>query len=269
MRAAAFCAWFVPLFLLYIVLVFGYNAVKIQHRAAAQRKARQEQERIAAERRAKDEARKREQQAEKARKAAEIAKVKAAKEEERRQKAAEKARKAAEAAERRRIAEERRQEREAEEARKAETQAAKSAKTQRAQAIPESALPSGAQPFAGEIVAFTGENPKMTHRHMIEHVNRLGGKGYDDVYVRTTLLVVGEKPGKGKLDKAARYNIPTITWEEWWERAFGFPAVVKPEPEAEAQPNAETRPEAEAQPEMEEESTLTLEQFAAIAGHAA
>lgn len=240
MRAVAFCAWFVPLFLLYIVLVFGYNAVKIQHRAAAQRKARQEQERIAAERRAKDEARKREQQAEKARKAAETAKVKAAKEEERRQKAAEKARKAAEAA-----------------------------KTQRAQAIPESALPSGAQPFAGEIVAFTGENPKMTHRHMIEHVNRLGGKGYDDVYVRTTLLVVGEKPGKGKLDKAARYNIPTITWEEWWERAFGFPAFVKPEPEAEAQPNAETRPEAQARPEKEEESTLTLEQFAAIAGHAA
>ena len=163
----------------------------------------------------------------------------------------------------------RRKEEAARQAKEAEAQAAKPAKTQRAQAIPESALPSGAQPFAGEIVAFTGENPKMTHRHMIEHVNRLGGKGYDDVYVRTTLLVVGEKPGKGKLDKAARYNIPTITWEEWWERAFGFPAFVKPEPEAEAQPNAETRPEAQARPEKEEESTLTLEQFAAIAGHAA
>ncbi len=156
----------------------------------------------------------------------------------------------------------RRKEEAARQAKEAETQAAKSAKTQRAQAIPESALPSGAQPFAGEIVAFTGENPKMTHRHMIEHVNRLGGKGYDDVYVRTTLLVVGEKPGKGKLDKAARYNIPTITWEEWWERAFGFPAVTKPETEAEEKPEAETQPEKEA------ESILTLDQFAAIVEHA-
>ena len=263
MRAAAFCAWFVPLFLLYIVLVFGYNAVKIQHRAAAQRKARQEQERIAAERRAKDEARKREQQAEKARKAAEAAAVKAAKEEERRQKAAEKARKAAEAAERRRIAEERRQEREAEKARKAEAQAAKPAKTQRAQAIPGSALPSGAQPFAGEVVAFTGKCPKMTRRHMIEHVNRLGGRGYDEINAHCTLLVVGENPGKGQMDKAARWNKPTITWEEWWERAFGFPAVTKPETEA------EEKPEAEAQPEKEAESILTMDQFAAIVEHAA
>lgn len=238
MRAAAFCAWFVPLFLLYIVLVFGYNAVKIQHRAAAQRKARQEQERIAAERRAKDEARKREQQAEKARKAAETAAVKAAKEEERRHKAAEKAR-------------------------KAEAQAAKPAKTQRAQAIPESALPSGAQPFAGEMVAFTGKCPKMTRRHMIEHVNRLGGRGYDEINTRCTLLVVGENPGKGQMDKAARWNKPTITWEEWWERAFGFPAVTKPETEA------EEKPEAEAQPEKEAESILTLDQFAAIVEHAA
>lgn len=234
MRAAAFCAWFVPLFLLYIVLVFGHNAVKSRRRAAAQRKARQEQERIAAERRAKDEARKREQQAEKARKAAETAKVKAAKEEERRQKAAEKSRKAAEAA-----------------------------KTQRAQAIPESALPSGAQPFAGEMVAFTGKCPKMARRHMIEHVNRLGGRGYDEINTRCTLLVVGENPGKGQMDKAARWNKPTITWEEWWERAFGFPAVTKPETEAEEKPEAETQPEKEA------ESILTLDQFAAIVEHAA
>lgn len=238
MRAAAFCAWFVPLFLLYIVLVFGYNAVKSQHRAAAQRKARQEQERIAAERRAKDEARKREQQAEKARKAAETAAVKAAKEEERRHKAAEKAR-------------------------KAEAQAAKPAKTQRAQAIPGSALPSGAQPFAGEVVAFTGKCPKMTRRHMIEHVNRLGGRGYDEINAHCTLLVVGENPGKGQLDKAARWNKPTITWEEWWERAFGFPAVTKPGTEA------EEKPEAEAQPEKEAESILTLDQFAGIVEHAA
>ena len=156
----------------------------------------------------------------------------------------------------------RRKEEAARQAKEAEAQAAKPAKTQRAQAIPESALPSGAQPFTGEMVAFTGKCPKMTRRHMIEHVNRLGGKGYDEINTRCTLLVVGENPGKGQMDKAARWNKPTITWEEWWERAFGFPAVTKPETEA------EEKPEAEAQPEKEAESILTLDQFAAIVEHA-
>lgn len=157
----------------------------------------------------------------------------------------------------------RRKEEAARQAKEAEAQAAKPAKTQRAQAIPESALPSGAQPFTGEVVAFTGKCPKMARRHMIEHVNRLGGKGYDEINTRCTLLVVGENPGKGQMDKAARWNKPTITWEEWWERAFGFPAVTKPETEAEEKPEAETQPEKEA------ESILTLDQFAAIVEHAA
>lgn len=156
----------------------------------------------------------------------------------------------------------RRKEEAARQAKEAEAQAAKPAKTQRAQAIPESALPSGAQPFTGEAVAFTGKCPKMARRHMIEHVNRLGGKGYDEINTRCTLLVVGENPGKGQMDKAARWNKPTITWEEWWERAFGFPAVTKPETEAEEKPEAETQPEKEA------ESILTLDQFAAIVEHA-
>lgn len=133
--------WAVPLLLTVIAIINACRAEKQRREEEAARQARE---------------------AEKSRKAAEAAAVKAAKEEERRQKAAEKSRKAAEAAERRRIAEERRREREAEKARKAEAQAAKPAKTQRAQAIPESALSSGTQPFAGEMVAFTGENPKMT-----------------------------------------------------------------------------------------------------------
>ena len=100
------------------------------------------------------------------------------------------------------------------------------------------------------------------NKNLVATLNRLGGKGYDEINTRCTLLVVGENPGKGQMDKAARWNKPTITWEEWWERAFGFPAVTKPETEAEEKPEAETQPEKEA------ESILTLDQFAAIVEHA-
>ena len=84
--------------------------------------------------------------------------------------------------------------------------------------------------FAGEVVAFTGTCPKMERRYMVSHVNRLGGQGYETINTRCTLLVVAENPGRNQLDKAARWHIPTITWEEWWERAFNYPATIKPQP---------------------------------------
>ena len=84
--------------------------------------------------------------------------------------------------------------------------------------------------FAGEVVAFTGTCPKMERRYMVSHVNRLGGQGYETINTRCTLLVVAENPGRNQLDKAARWHVPTITWEEWWERAFDYPATTKPKP---------------------------------------
>jgi|GEM_PF-1303297 len=84
--------------------------------------------------------------------------------------------------------------------------------------------------FAGEVVAFTGTCPKMERRYMVSHVNRLGGQGYETINTRCTLLVVAENPGRNQLDKAARWHVPTITWEEWWERAFNYPATTKPKP---------------------------------------
>lgn len=103
--------------------------------------------------------------------------------------------------------------------------------------------------FAGETVAFTGTCPKMERRYMVSHVNRLGGKGYETINTRCTLLVIAENPGKNQLDKAARWHIPTITWEEWWERAFSYPAYVKPQPA--------------------EDNTMTLDQFASMTHNAA
>lgn len=103
--------------------------------------------------------------------------------------------------------------------------------------------------FAGETVAFTGTCPKMERRYMVSHVNRLGGQGYETINTRCTLLVVAENPGKNQLDKAARWHIPTITWEEWWERAFNYPAYVKPQPA--------------------EDDTMTLDQFASMTHNAA
>ena len=84
--------------------------------------------------------------------------------------------------------------------------------------------------FAGEVVAFTGTCPKMERRYMVSHVNRLGGQGYETINTRCTLLVVAENPGRNQLDKAARWHVPMITWEEWWERAFNCPATTKPKP---------------------------------------
>lgn len=103
--------------------------------------------------------------------------------------------------------------------------------------------------FAGEVVAFTGTCPKMERRYMVSHVNRLGGQGYETINTRCTLLVVAENPGRNQLDKAARWHVPTITWEEWWERAFNYPAYVKPKPA--------------------EDDTVSLDQFANLIHNAA
>ncbi len=59
--------------------------------------------------------------------------------------------------------------------------------------------------LAGQTVAFTGTLPGMKRAQAIEAVKAHGGYAYDEMYASTTLLVVGDKPGKNKLDKAARW----------------------------------------------------------------
>ena len=85
--------------------------------------------------------------------------------------------------------------------------------------------------FSGEDVAFTGTCPKMGRDAMILHTNRLGGKGWSRVNTRCTLLVIGEKPGSQQLERAAKWHIRTITWQEWLRLAFGADALPDPAPE--------------------------------------
>ena len=125
-------------------------------------------------------------------------------------------------------------------ARKAEEKAAKRQAKQKkpAQKKPKQAerasiIPAeidAAQPFAGEVVAFTGTCPKMEHRSMIAHTERLGGKGYETINTRCTLLVIGEKAGRNQQERAAKWHIPTVTWQEWYCRAFGADALPQLKP---------------------------------------
>lgn len=71
--------------------------------------------------------------------------------------------------------------------------------------------------FAGQIVAFTGTLKDMTRAEAIKAVEANGGKAFDTMPTGTTLLVVGDKPGMGKLDKADQWIGQTrkITQEQF------------------------------------------------------
>ena len=63
-------------------------------------------------------------------------------------------------------------------------------------------------PFSGQVVAFTGtlKRSGMTRRQAAEKVRQAGGRAYDrEMPAGTTLLVVGDNPGIGKMDKADRW----------------------------------------------------------------
>lgn len=75
------------------------------------------------------------------------------------------------------------------------------------------------RPFKNQIVAFTGIIPKYRRRAAIEMVLKQGGKAYDDITTRTTIMVVGVKPGKNKLERAQKWNTKTISWEQFLEMA--------------------------------------------------
>lgn len=60
----------------------------------------------------------------------------------------------------------------------------------------------GNNAFKGQRVAFTGKLPGMTRSEAIQAVEANGGRAYTKMPVGTTLLVVGDKPGMCKMDKA-------------------------------------------------------------------
>ena len=208
---------------LFIIADIAYMVFMLSRPAAARRKMQREKERQAAERQAKAEARKQEQAAAKASKPAPVAAQPPRKRGRPRKNPPKQPNPAA------------------------------PVPAERPAPVPVEPKPVNNAPktgaFAGEVVAFTGTCPKMERRYMVSHVNRLGGQGYETINTRSTLLVVAENPGRNQLDKAARWHVPTITWEEWWERAFNYPAYVKPKPA--------------------EDDTVSLDQFANLIHNAA
>lgn len=64
----------------------------------------------------------------------------------------------------------------------------------------------GNNAFAGHTVAFTGTLPGMTRSEAIAAVEKNGGKAFDSMPAATTLLVVGDRPGTRKLDKADEWQ---------------------------------------------------------------
>lgn len=189
---------------LFIIADIAYMVFMLSRPAAARRRMKREKERQAAERQAKAETRKQEQAAAKASKPAPVAAPPPRKRGRPRKNPPKQAKPAA------------------------------PVPAERPAPVPVEPKPVNNAPktgaFAGEVVAFTGTCPKMERRYMVSHVNRLGGQGYETINTRCTLLVVAENPGRNQLDKAARWHVPTITWEEWWERAFNYPATTKPKP---------------------------------------
>ncbi len=63
----------------------------------------------------------------------------------------------------------------------------------------------GNNQFAGETVAFTGTLPGMTRREAIDAVKKNGGRAFENMPAGTTILVVGDRPGKRKLDNADKW----------------------------------------------------------------
>lgn len=89
--------------------------------------------------------------------------------------------------------------------------------------------------FAGQIVAFTGTLKDMTRAEAIKAVEANGGKAFDTMPAGTTILVVGDKPGMGKLDKADKWIGQTrkITQEQF-RYMLAAPLTVTPEEFADA-----------------------------------
>ncbi len=87
--------------------------------------------------------------------------------------------------------------------------AAKPAATPVAQEKPAALSTKGNNAFAGQVVAFTGRISGMTHEQAAMDVKANGGTAFaKTMSSKTTLLVVGDKPGESatsKLEKAERW----------------------------------------------------------------
>jgi DNA ligase (NAD+) len=68
--------------------------------------------------------------------------------------------------------------------------------------------------LSGQTFVFTGNLGEMSRKEASELVRMRGGKEVGSVSVKTSYLVVGEKPG-GKLEKAKKFGVKTLNREEF------------------------------------------------------
>ena len=69
--------------------------------------------------------------------------------------------------------------------------------------------------IAGLTVCITGIVPGMRGRQAEDAAERHGARTTKNVSSRTALLVIGDNAGRDKLDRAERWNTPTITAREF------------------------------------------------------
>lgn len=86
----------------------------------------------------------------------------------------------------------------------------------------------GNNAFRGERVAFTGTLKDRTRREAIQAVADNGGRAFEDMPAGTTMLIVGGKPGKTKLDKARQWGVRILT-ETDFESFLNLPVTVTPD----------------------------------------
>ena len=93
----------------------------------------------------------------------------------------------------------------------------------------------GNNAFAREIVAFTGTIDGMTRAEAIKAVEANGGRAFDTMPAGTTILVVGDKPGTNKLDKADRWigQVRKITQAQF-KAKLSLPLTLSPDEFADA-----------------------------------
>lgn len=72
--------------------------------------------------------------------------------------------------------------------------------------------------LVGETIVVTGVVEGMTRVDVFDAIVQAGAIAGDSVTAKTTLLVIGDRPGQTKLDKAAALGVETITESEFRER---------------------------------------------------
>ena len=72
-------------------------------------------------------------------------------------------------------------------------------------------------PLEGKSYIVTGTLSEMGREEAEDKLRELGATVTSSVTKNTTALIVGEKPGKSKLDKAAKYDVPMVNEDEFYD----------------------------------------------------